>query len=89
MRKPKTKQDMPSAIEMMIDAACGVNAEPELRKLTKIEKEACTQLGRDVLSDLRFYYPDALKGVPKTAAIHLRNTVTAKAEMMLRNLPRP
>lgn len=74
---------MPTTLETLIDKACGMNAPKPARKLTADEKEACAQLGRDVLSDLRYYYPAALQGVPKTAAIHLRNTVAAKAEMML------
>lgn len=70
---------------MMIDAACGVNQPPVPHKLTPEEKEACAQLGRDVLSDLRNYYPDVLKTRPTTWPIHLRNTIAAKAERMLRD----
>jgi hypothetical protein len=77
---------MPSPLEKLIDAACGVNKPAAQPNLTKEEKESCAQLGRDVLEDLRYYYPTALQGVPKTAAIHLRNTVAAKAESMLSRL---
>jgi len=73
-----------SPIEMMIDAACGVNDEPKLRKLTDEEKEMCNQLGRDVLEDLRYAYPDVVKTRPTTWPLHLRNTISIKAEAMLR-----
>ena len=69
---------------MLIDKACGVNEPPAPRKLTPEEKEVCAQLGRDVLSDLRHYYPDVVKMRPTTWPTHLRNTVAAKAEAMLR-----
>jgi hypothetical protein len=47
-----------SLIEAMIDAACGYDPNaPQLPvKLTDKEKEMCTHLGRDVLSDLRHNY---------------------------------
>jgi hypothetical protein len=75
-----------SPIEMMIDAACEhvPNAEPTPRKLTDQEKEMCSQLGRDVLADLRYAYPDVVKTRPTTWPLHLRNTISIKAEMMLR-----
>lgn len=68
----------------MIDAATGYEPPPP-RTLTSEEKEACAQLGRDVLSDLRNYYPDVVNTRPTTWPIHLRNTVAAKAERMLRD----
>lgn len=71
---------------MMIDAACGYDpdATPPPRKLTDEEKEMCNQLGRDVLSDLRYAYPDVVKTRPTTWPLHLRNTISIKAEAMLR-----
>lgn len=77
---------MPTPLEMLIDKACGVNEPPTPRKLTVDEKEACAQLGRDVLSDLRHHYPDVVKTRPTTWPLHLRNTVAAKAEAMLRGV---
>ena len=69
----------------MIDAACGYtpDAEPAPIKLTPEQKESCAQLGRDVLSDLRNYYPEVVKTRPTTWPIHLRNTIAAKAERMM------
>jgi flagellar motor switch protein FliM len=71
---------------MMIDASCGhdPNVAPPPRKLTDEEKEMCSQLGRDVLSDLRYAYPEVVKTRPTTWPLHLRNTISIKAEMMLR-----
>lgn len=76
-----------SPIEMMIDAATGYapSIPPAPPILTPEEKEACEQLGRDVLSDLRHAYPDVVKTRPTTWPIHLRNTIAAKAEKMLRD----
>lgn len=71
---------------MMIDTACGYDPEPEPPKLTDAQKEACAQLGRDVLSSLRTYYPDVVKTRPTTWPVHLRNTIASKAEAMLRDL---
>lgn len=75
---------MPSPIETLIDAATGANRPPAPVVLTPEQKEMCAQLGRDVVSDLLHYYPNALATVPKTARIHLRNTVSLKAEATLR-----
>lgn len=76
-----------SPIEMMIDAACGyAPSEPKRLELTPEQKEACSQLGRDVLSGLRYAYPDVVKTRPTTWPLHLRNTISMKAEMMLRDL---
>lgn len=69
----------------MIDAACGLN-KPALppRQLTEEEKEACVQLSRDVLSDLRHYYPEVVKTRPTTWPIHLKHTIESMAAEMLR-----
>ena len=77
-----------SAIEILIDAACGhdPDATPESVGLPAEQKEACIQLGRDVLSDLRFAYPEVVKTRPTTWPLHLRNTIAKKAEMMLRDI---
>lgn len=82
MKKPR------SPMEMMIDAACGYDpdATPSPRKLTDDEKEMCNQLGRDVLADLRYAYPDVVKTRPTTWPLHLRNTISIKAEAMLRDI---
>ena len=77
---------MRTPLEIMIDDACGVNKPTASRKLTAEENEACAQLGRDVLSDLRNYYPDVVKTRPTTWPIHLRNTIAAKAKAMLHAL---
>ncbi len=69
-----------SPIEKMIDTACGVNKECPL---TDDQKELCAQLGRSVLADLRFYYPDVVKTRPTTWPVHLRNSTTRLAEVML------
>jgi len=71
---------------MMIDAACGVNLEPKPRKLTDEERNMCAQLGKDVVNDLRYAYPDVVKTRPTTWPLHLRNTIANKAEMMLREI---
>ena len=68
---------------MMIDAATGYSEPARHRKLTPEEKEVCAQLGRDVLSDLRYYYPDVVKTRPTTWPTHLRNTIAMKAESLL------
>lgn len=70
----------------MIDAACGYDPEPEPLKLTDEQKEACAQLGRDVVGDLRYYYPDVVQTRPTTWPIHLRNTIAIKAESMMRDI---
>jgi len=75
-----------SPIEMMIDAACGVPDEPVPIKLSDEQKEACAQLGRNIISNLRCYYPEILKERPTTWPLHLRNTITSQAEEMLRDL---
>lgn len=75
-----------SPIEMMIDAACGVPDEPEPIRLNDEQKEACVQLGRNVVSNLRTYYPDVVKTRPTTWPVHLRNTIASQAEEMLRDL---
>ena len=72
-----------SPIEAMIDAATGYQPEERPRSLTPQQKEAARQLARDVVSDLRFYYPAVLKAGPSTAAIHLRNTIAGKVERLL------
>jgi hypothetical protein len=71
-----------SPIEAMIDAATGY-VEPEPIRPTKEQKEAAQNLANDVMSDLRYYYPDVLKNRPTTWPIHLRNTIAAKAAWML------
>jgi hypothetical protein len=75
-----------SPIEMMIDTPCCAVQPPGRRQLTETEKEACAQLGRDVPSDLRTYYPDVVKTRPTTWPVHLRNTIASKAEAMIRLL---
>ena len=81
MNKPR------SPIEMLIDQACGYTPkEPEPVKLTDEQKKACAQLGSDVLSDLRYAYPDVMKTRPTTWPLHLRNTIAIKAEAMLREI---
>lgn len=73
-----------SPIEIAIDAACGyIPSKPERLELTPEQKEMCRQLGRDVLSNLRYAYPDVVKTRPTTWPLHLRNTISIKAEMML------
>ena len=69
---------------MMVDAACGMNDEPKRRKLTDEEREMCGQLGKSVLIDLRYAYPDIVKTRPTTWPLHLRNTISNMAEQMLR-----
>jgi hypothetical protein len=71
-----------SPIEAMIDAATGYS-EPEPIRPTKEQKEAAQRLANDVMSDLRYYYPDVLKNRPTTWPTHLRNTISAKAAWML------
>ena len=71
---------------MMIDAACGVNAEPKPLQITEEHKKACALLATAVVSDLRYYYPDVMKTRPTTWPIHLRNTISKQAEMMLRDI---
>ena len=71
-----------SPIEAMIDAATGYS-EPEPIRPTKEQKEAAQSLANDVMSDLRYYYPDVLKNRPTTWPLHLRNTIAAKAAWML------
>jgi hypothetical protein len=75
-----------SPIDRMIDAACGVDPEPEPIKLTVEQKEACSHLGRSVVSDLRYFYPGVVKTRPATWPLHLRNTISNQAEMMLKEL---
>lgn len=72
---------------MMIDQACGITyGQPEPLKLTDEQKQACAQLGRDVVADLRHYYPDVVKTRPTTWPLHLRNTIASQAEAMLRDI---
>lgn len=82
MSKPR------SPIEILIDQATGYEP-PPAPKLTPEQEEACAQLGRDVLSDLRYYYPNVVKTRPTTWPIHLRNTIAAKARAMLQEQIQP
>jgi hypothetical protein len=70
-------------IERMIDAATGNNAPDRPREPTTEEKTAAANLARDVVSNLRWAYPDLLKNAPSTVPVHLRNTI---AEMVARLL---
>lgn len=81
-RKPR------SPIEMMIDAACGhvPGKPPEPLALTDEQTQACEDLGRDVVSNLRIFYPDVVKTRPTTWPIHLRNTIENLAKIMLRDV---
>ncbi len=73
---------------MLIDAATGYKPDvtPESVGLAAGQREACIQLGRDAVADLRHYYPDVVKTRPTTWPVHLRNTIAIKAEAMLRDL---
>jgi len=76
-----------SPIESLIDAACGFQpSEPPPVELSDEEREACARLGRDVLSNLRIYYPDVVKTRPTTWPLHLRNTIAAEAGKMLKGI---
>jgi hypothetical protein len=79
---------------MLIDAACGFtpgepkrrDVPPKRRELTLEQKKLCDELGRQVLWDLRNAYPEVVKVRPTTWPLHLRNTISIKAETMLRDL---
>ena len=71
---------------MMIDQACGFTPRARQVDLTKDQRDACQKLADDVLSNLRTFYPGVVKTRPTTWPKHLRNTIAAKAELLLMTL---
>lgn len=73
-----------SPIERMVDAACAYSDVPPFDP-----KLAARALGEQAVYHLETMYPAALKAVPKTARLSLRNHVTAAALAMLKLAEKP